>query len=114
MHGPRSINTLNTMKRKGEKSAALTAYDALFAELISTSGIEVILVGDSLGMVLQGRDSTLPVTLDDMIYPHEYGTTRQQRVSDHGGPTFYELRRGLAIPGNCSFLDAMRRSHGQA
>ncbi|MYD43679.1 MAG: 3-methyl-2-oxobutanoate hydroxymethyltransferase [Gammaproteobacteria bacterium] len=66
--GPVSINTLNTMKKKGEKFAALTAYDALFAELISTSGIEVILVGDSLGMVLQGHDSTLPVTLDDMVY----------------------------------------------
>ena len=56
------------MKRAGEKFAALTAYDALFAELISSSGIEVILVGDSLGMVLQGHESTLPVTLDDMVY----------------------------------------------
>ena len=65
---PVSINTLNNMKKKGEKFAALTAYDALFAELISTSGVEVMLVGDSLGMVLQGHESTLPVTLDDMIY----------------------------------------------
>lgn len=65
---PVSLNTLSTKKRKGEKFAALTAYDSLFAELISTSGIEVILVGDSLGMVLQGHESTLPVTLDDMVY----------------------------------------------
>ncbi len=63
-----SLNTLQRHKAKGEKFAALTAYDALFAELISTSGIEVILVGDSLGMVLQGHDSTLPVTMDDMVY----------------------------------------------
>ena len=63
-----TINTLNKMKEKGEKFASLTAYDACFAEIISSSGIEVILVGDSLGMVLQGHDSTLPVTMDDMVY----------------------------------------------
>ena len=65
---PVSINTLAARKRNGQKFACLTAYDALFAELISSSGIEVMLVGDSLGMVLQGHDSTLPVTLDDMVY----------------------------------------------
>ena len=65
---PVSLTTLNLSKQQGKKFACLTAYDALFAELISTSGIEVILVGDSLGMVLQGHDSTLPVTLNDMIY----------------------------------------------
>lgn len=65
---PVSLTTLNRMKREGKKFACLTAYDALFAELISTSGIEVILVGDSLGMVLQGHDSTLPVTMEDMVY----------------------------------------------
>ena len=63
-----SLSTLAKMKRKGQKFASLTAYDALFAELISTAGVEVILVGDSLGMVLQGHDSTLPVTLDNMVY----------------------------------------------
>ena len=63
-----TLNTLADRKRNGVKFAALTAYDALFAELISTAGVEVILVGDSLGMVLQGHDSTLPVTLDDMVY----------------------------------------------
>lgn len=68
LKGPISINTLFAMKKRGEKFAALTAYDACFAELISSVGIEVILVGDSLGMVLQGHDSTLPVTLDDMVY----------------------------------------------
>ena len=63
-----TLNTLGDRKRAGTKFAALTAYDALFAELISSAGVEVILVGDSLGMVLQGHDSTLPVTLDDMVY----------------------------------------------
>ena len=67
-HTPISITTLFKLKEKGQKFASLTAYDALFAELISSSGIEVMLVGDSLGMVLQGHDSTLPVTIEDMVY----------------------------------------------
>ena len=58
----------------------MTAYDALFAELISTSGIEVLLVGDSLGMVLQGHDNTLPVTVDDMVY-HMRAVSRGNRGS---------------------------------
>ena len=65
---PVSLNTLSNRKRRGLKFAALTAYDALFAHLISGAGVEVMLVGDSLGMVLQGHESTLPVTLDDMVY----------------------------------------------
>jgi 3-methyl-2-oxobutanoate hydroxymethyltransferase len=63
-----NLNTLSRMKEKGEKFACLTAYDSVFAEMISSAGIEVILVGDSLGMVLQGHDSTLPVTMDDIVY----------------------------------------------
>ncbi len=63
-----SLTTLQNMKKRGEKFAALTAYDACFAEMVSSAGIEVILVGDSLGMVLQGHDSTLPVTMDDIVY----------------------------------------------
>ena len=65
---PVSLTTLRQKKRRGERFAALTAYDALFAELISEAGVDVLLVGDSLGMVLHGHDSTLPVTLDDMVY----------------------------------------------
>lgn len=56
------------MKKREEKFVCITAYDALFAGLVSTAGAEVILVGDSLGMVLQGHDSTLPVTMEDMVY----------------------------------------------
>jgi len=65
---PVTLNTLSSYKKQGKKFACLTAYDAGFAELESKAGIEVILVGDSLGMVLQGHDSTLPVTMEDMIY----------------------------------------------
>jgi 3-methyl-2-oxobutanoate hydroxymethyltransferase len=63
-----SVRTLQAMKRSGEKIASLTAYDAGFARLLERAGVEVLLVGDSLGMVVQGRDSTLAVTMEDMEY----------------------------------------------
>ncbi len=63
-----TITSLQAHKAAGEKFAVVAAYDASFARLIEQAGIEVILVGDSLGMVLQGHDSTLPVTIDDMAY----------------------------------------------
>ena len=63
-----TLHTLTARKQAGEKFAVLTAYDATFAHLVSSAGIEMILVGDSLGMVLQGQTSTLPVTIDEMAY----------------------------------------------
>jgi len=63
-----TVNTLRNMKRTREKIACLTAYDASFATLLDETGIDVLLVGDSLGMVVQGRDSTVPVSMDDMVY----------------------------------------------
>ncbi|MDX1589166.1 MAG: 3-methyl-2-oxobutanoate hydroxymethyltransferase [Oleiphilaceae bacterium] len=63
-----TLPTLTDMKARGEKFSCLTAYDATFAHAVSSAGVEVILVGDSLGMVLQGKDSTVPVTLEDMAY----------------------------------------------
>lgn len=63
-----TVSTLLGMKQKGEKIAMLTAYDATFAQAACQAGVEVLLVGDSLGMVLQGHDSTLPVSLADMAY----------------------------------------------
>ncbi len=63
-----SIRSLQTMKEQQQKFAVLTAYDATFAQLAADAGVEVLLVGDSLGMVLQGRDSTLPVSVTDMAY----------------------------------------------
>lgn len=65
---PITVTTLAKMKRAREKFAVLTAYDASFATLLETAGVEVILVGDSLGMVIQGQRTTVPVTLEDMIY----------------------------------------------
>lgn len=63
-----SISDLAAMKQAGEKISCLTAYDASFGALLDQVGIDVILVGDSLGMVIQGYDTTLPVTVDDMVY----------------------------------------------
>ena len=59
------------MKANGEKFAVLTAYDFTFSTLIENAAIEVVLVGDSLGNVIQGRDSTIPVTVDEMAYHTE-------------------------------------------
>jgi 3-methyl-2-oxobutanoate hydroxymethyltransferase len=63
-----TLSTLNKIHANGEKFSCLTAYDATFAQLCNQAGVEVILVGDSLGMVLQGHDSTLPVTMANMVY----------------------------------------------
>lgn len=63
-----TVQTLLQKKQNREKFAALTAYDSTQGHLVSTCGVEVILVGDSLGNVCQGLDSTLPVTVDDMCY----------------------------------------------
>jgi 3-methyl-2-oxobutanoate hydroxymethyltransferase len=63
-----TTKTLLDLKRKGEKIAALTAYDFLMAKFLDEAGMDVILVGDSLGNVVQGNPTTLSVTLDEMIY----------------------------------------------
>jgi len=63
-----TTTTLFQMKKEGKKITALTAYDYPFARMVDASGIEMILVGDSLGMVVQGKENTLPVTMEEMIY----------------------------------------------
>lgn len=63
-----TLSDLQAMRNKGEKIAALTCYDASFAALLEANGIDMLLVGDSLGMVLQGHETTLPVSMDDMVY----------------------------------------------
>lgn len=64
----KTLTTLQNMHSKGEKIAVLTCYDASFATLLENNGVDVLLVGDSLGMVIQGRESTLPVTIEQMAY----------------------------------------------
>ena len=63
-----TLTTLEQMKQRGEKIACMTAYDASFAALLDAAGVDVVLVGDSLGMVIQGHDTTVPVTMDHMVY----------------------------------------------
>ena len=66
-----TIRTLQKRKQDGGKFSVLTAYDACFSRLISEAGVEAILVGDSLGNVIQGQTSTVPVTLQQMVYHTE-------------------------------------------
>ena len=77
---PLSINDLQAMKQRGEKISCLTAYDASFSALINKAEIDVILVGDSLGMVIQGHPTTLPVSIGDMIYHARCVNQPNQRV----------------------------------
>ncbi|MEO0998677.1 MAG: 3-methyl-2-oxobutanoate hydroxymethyltransferase [Pseudomonadota bacterium] len=65
---PVNVSTLNRMQANGEPIACLTAYDASFAQLVDKAGTDLVLVGDSLGMVVQGHDTTVPVTVDDIVY----------------------------------------------
>ncbi len=65
---PVNVATLRRMSEQGEKIASITCYDASFAALVDEAGVDVVLVGDSLGMVIQGHDTTVPVTLEHVIY----------------------------------------------
>lgn len=65
---PVNISTLREMKAAGDPIACLTAYDASFASLVEEAGVDMVLVGDSLGMVIQGHDTTVPVTVSDVAY----------------------------------------------
>lgn len=93
--GKVTISTLNRMKAAGDKIAVITSYDASFTRQIERAGMDAILVGDSLGMVVQGHESTLPVTVNDMVY-HSANVVRAHQhamvVADmpfmsHGTPT---------------------------
>ena len=65
---PVNVGTLREMKLAREPIACLTAYDASFAQLVDLAGVDVVLVGDSLGMVIQGHDTTIPVTVEHIVY----------------------------------------------
>jgi 3-methyl-2-oxobutanoate hydroxymethyltransferase len=86
-----TVPEVRSKKEKGEKIACLTAYDYCFARILDEAGIDLLLVGDSLGSVVQGHDSTLPVTMDDVIY-HTRAVIRGRRralvVSDMPFMTF--------------------------
>jgi len=86
-----TVPEVRSMKERGEKLVCLTAYDYCFARILDQAGIDLLLVGDSLGSVVQGHDSTLPVTVDDIIYHTRAVIRGRQRalvVSDMPFMTF--------------------------
>jgi len=97
-----SITTLRKMKQAGEKIACLTAYDASFSKILEAAGVEILLVGDSLGMVVQGRDSTLPVTLEEMIYHTSMVSRASERaliITDMPFMTYNDMAQALHSAG---------------
>jgi 3-methyl-2-oxobutanoate hydroxymethyltransferase len=90
-----TIHTLQTMKERGDKITMLTAYDATFARLLDESQIDILLVGDSLGMVVQGHDTTLPVTLDEVIYHTRAVARGARRAQVVGDMPFMSYQAGV-------------------
>lgn len=93
-----TISTLQSQKAAGEKFSVLAAYDATFASLIEQAGIDVILVGDSLGMVLQGNNSTLPVSIEEMAYHTRcvsHGCTNPLIIGDMPFASYNTLEQAL-------------------
>src|SRR5262245_41145698 len=93
------ITDLREKKRRGEKIAMLTAYDANMARLLDRAGVDVLLVGDSVGVVMLGYEDTLSVTLDDMLHHTRAvarGTSRALIVADMPFMT-YQVSVGEAV-----------------
>jgi 3-methyl-2-oxobutanoate hydroxymethyltransferase len=125
---PITVFTLKEMKAAGEKIACLTAYDYSFASLLDRVGVELVMIGDSLGMVMQGHDSTLPVTMEQAVYHTEcvargvqralivadlpfmsYQTSREQAVGNAGrlmqaGAHVVKLEGGEAMADTVRFI----------
>jgi 3-methyl-2-oxobutanoate hydroxymethyltransferase len=97
-----TIHTLRDMKRRGEKIAALTAYDFFTTKIMDEVGVELILVGDSLGMAVLGYENTLPVTMEDMLH-HTRAVTRAKPkalvVGDMPFMTYSNTRRAVENAG---------------
>ena len=92
---PVTIHTLKKLKDAGQKICMVTAYDATFARLFDEAGADVMLVGDSLGMVIQGNDSTLPVTMDQMVYHSRCVTRGARRAHVVGDLPFMSYQNSL-------------------
>lgn len=106
-----TLPKLREMRARGEKIAMLTCYDATFAQVLDDAGVDTLLVGDSLGNVLQGRTSTLPVTLADMAYHTECVARVQPSawlVSDMPFGT-YENGKGAALDAAVTLMRAGAR-----
>lgn len=95
-------------KRSGKKLTVVTAYDALFTKIVEQAGVEVILVGDSLGMVVQGKPNTLSVTMEDMLYHTSLVAQAAQRALVIGDMPFlsYQVSIEEAVRNAGRFLQA--------
>lgn len=89
---PTTISLLQKCKQEKKRFATITAYDYSFAKLFADEGINVMLVGDSLGMTIQGHDSTLPVTVEDIAYHNSCRATWRAQLSIALRPAVYGLR----------------------
>ncbi|MDX2011169.1 MAG: 3-methyl-2-oxobutanoate hydroxymethyltransferase [Myxococcaceae bacterium] len=90
-----TIHTLKKQKTAGQKICMVTAYDATFARILDEAGADVLLVGDSLGMVVQGNDSTLPVTMDQMVYHSKAVTKGAKRAHVVGDLPFMSYQNSV-------------------
>jgi 3-methyl-2-oxobutanoate hydroxymethyltransferase len=90
-----TIHTLKKQKAAGQKICMVTAYDATFARILDEAGADVLLVGDSLGMVVQGHDSTLPVTMDQMVYHSKAVTAGAKRAHVVGDLPFMSYQNSV-------------------
>jgi 3-methyl-2-oxobutanoate hydroxymethyltransferase len=90
-----TMPALAEMKRQGKPISALTAYDYATSRLVDEAGIDMILVGDSLGMVVQGKSSTIPVTMDEMIYHTEMVARAAQSAMVVGDMPFLSYQAGI-------------------
>jgi 3-methyl-2-oxobutanoate hydroxymethyltransferase len=101
-----TIQDIITMKKNGERISMLTAYDASFAGLIDAAGIDMVLVGDSLGMVLLGYNSTIPVTMEEMLHHCRAAAKGVQRAVLVGDMPFmsYQVSESEAIANAGRFL----------
>ena len=88
---PWTVPALADAKREGRRLVMLTAYDNSFARVLDANGVDLVLIGDPLGMVVQGHDSTLPVTVDDIVCPPRAGARG--------------LRRALLVSGMAKGID---------
>lgn len=103
-----TIPELQKRKREGKKLVVVTAYDALFARLVEQAGIDILLVGDSLGVVVQGNKDTLSVTMDDMLYHTNLVARATQRALVIGDMPFlsYQVSVEEAVRNAGRFLQA--------
>ncbi|MCS6320044.1 MAG: 3-methyl-2-oxobutanoate hydroxymethyltransferase, partial [Nitrospira sp.] len=103
-----TVPDLQKCKRDGRKITVVTAYDALFARIVEQAGIDVILVGDSLGVVVQGKSNTLSVTMEEMLYHTKLVVGATQRSLVIGDMPFlsYQVDQEDALRNAGRFIQA--------